>query len=74
MCASRPLFGQTGLKNMCELYIFYSEVSLGSPRMVRKTACAARWQIFQQLKVRQRMESEKLGEKSHFCIERPKTL
>jgi hypothetical protein len=51
MCASRPLFGQTSLQNMQEPYTLCSEVGLGQPKRVRKTACEARWRIFWQLKV-----------------------
>jgi hypothetical protein len=41
LCASRPLFLQTGLQNMLDQYILCLEGGLVSPKPARKTACAA---------------------------------
>ncbi len=46
MYANRPLFQQTGLQKLRELYIFCLEGGLVSPKRARNTGCAAFWRIF----------------------------
>ncbi len=46
MCAECPLFQQTGLRKLRELYIFCLEGGLVSPKRARNTGCAALWRIF----------------------------
>jgi hypothetical protein len=48
-CPSCPLFLQTGLQNMLDLYILCLEGGLVSPKPARKTACAAFAVYFHQI-------------------------
>ncbi len=46
VCAQCPLFQQTGLQKLRELYIFCLEGGLVSHKRARNTGCAAVWRIF----------------------------
>ncbi len=66
MCASRPLFRQTGLQKMWELCISCLEGGLKSPKWAQKTACTLPWRIFSSNK------SGPANRKKSFYTSRPK--